>query len=328
MAGHTNFEIRKNTSHSLDVASLDVSDVVANRSITSNISVNNITASGDIIVAGAINIGGMIDIAKQLTLNSNLFVQSTIDTNNATTGSIVTYGGIGIGKSLYINNSANIVKNLYVGAGAKIGGTTTLNTLDTDTLNANNTTISGTLTVQNNGLDVTVTTNSTSTSTGALFVAGGVGIGGNVYLGGNLSLGGTLTEATPPALLTATFNSSDITLLTECIPGHGTTIFSGTVVYRKTLGLLVGTLTVGPFTSTGGSGTEMGFSFPLPISLDSIFTNNTCIGSAQISADVSIGTPFVVVNMIGQKDTASISFVSNFASGTEFTIYANLVYFV
>ena len=43
------------------------------------------------------------------------------------------------------------------------------------------------------GVNISATTESTSSTTGALIVSGGVGIGKSLFIGGNISAGGTVT---------------------------------------------------------------------------------------------------------------------------------------
>ena len=82
-------------------------------------------------------------------------------------------------------------------------------------------------TVYASTVDVTSSTNSISTDTGALIVRGGVGIGGDVHVGGVIYSGGV------PALTTASFNNTigegsdiDITTVTDPLSGLDTLYFS------------------------------------------------------------------------------------------------------
>lgn len=82
-------------------------------------------------------------------------------------------------------------------------------------------------TVQATVVEVSSSTNSISTDTGALIVRGGVGIGGDVHIGGVIYSGGV------PALTTASFNNTigegsdiDITTVTDPLSGLDTLYFS------------------------------------------------------------------------------------------------------
>jgi len=95
---------------------------------------------------------------------SNLVISSGTVSTSATTGALVVIGGVGIGDSLYIANTGDVSANIgafQAYANTKIG------------------------TNSNSNLVVISTQNSTSTTSGALVVAGGMGISSNVTFGGN-----------------------------------------------------------------------------------------------------------------------------------------------
>ena len=118
-------------------------------------------------------------IAGTVTATNTLLVQSTITSVSPTTGALVVDGGAGVVGNLYVGGS--IYQN-----GILVSGTGTLGLTSTGTNAAY--------------FYISSTASSTSTTTGALIVAGGVGIGGNVDIGGNIIAGGvrsTTTSTTP-----------------------------------------------------------------------------------------------------------------------------------
>lgn len=135
--------------------------------------VGAVTFDSTLNTAGAATFGSTVNITG--VLNANNTTESTAYTN----GGAVFDGGVGIAKRLNVHGAVDFDSTLIV------GGATTL---------------SSTLTVA--GItNITNTTDATSTSTGAIHTAGGVGIakqlrvGGNTTLGSNLTVGGNSTLA-------------------------------------------------------------------------------------------------------------------------------------
>jgi len=93
------------------------------------------------------------------TVDTILFVNSTATAVSTSTGALVVAGGAGFNGNIYFNG------NLYQNGALFTSGVSTGTT--------------STFFINNN-------TQSTSTNTGALVVAGGVGVGGNIYAGGAL----------------------------------------------------------------------------------------------------------------------------------------------
>ena len=161
------------------------------------------TLSGDLNVTGKLY-GGTVD-TDSLNIGVGTFVSAvhvgtaiTIDAagNTNTTGIVTAASFSGDGSALtglantdFIVSVATTTGNLNVSAAATITGDLTVSDSIAVTKDLNvgaATTISGIFKVAN-------TTDSTSTSTGALQVAGGAGFGANVYIGAGLSVAGTLT---------------------------------------------------------------------------------------------------------------------------------------
>lgn len=122
-------------------------------------------------------------IAATITATNTLLVQSTASSTSPTTGALVVDGGAGVVGNLYVGGS--IYQN-----GILVSGTGTQGLTSTGT-NAPYFYISS-------------TASSTSTTTGALIVAGGVGIGGNVDIGGNIIAGGVRSTTGPTTPVPAT----------------------------------------------------------------------------------------------------------------------------
>ena len=135
------------------------------------------TTTGDLIIAGGVG------IAKSVFIGGNLTVSGTFN------GGAVDFGNIQIAKTtnntldtstgnLIIDSTGGTVEvadNLTVVGVASVTGNVTLGNATSDA-----TTVSGTLAVQS-------TTNSTSKTTGALIVSGGVGINNDLQVGGDIT---------------------------------------------------------------------------------------------------------------------------------------------
>jgi hypothetical protein len=106
---------------------------------------------------GAVTIAGGLGVAKNIYVGGLNVTVNTTDATTTTSGALQVSGGVGIVKDVWIGGTLNVGTDLIVtGDITSIGGT----------VNFVNTTVS------------------TSTSTGALVVSGGVGIGGALYTGG------------------------------------------------------------------------------------------------------------------------------------------------
>ena len=89
----------------------------------------------------------------------------------ASSGGITTCGG-----DIFAGDSIGVLKDIKVGAAATITGA-----------------LSGSTGTFSGAVNVDATTDSTSTSTGALIVDGGLAVAKNVYVGAGMSIAGTLT---------------------------------------------------------------------------------------------------------------------------------------
>ena len=111
--------------------------------------------------------------------------------NNAT-------GNFDVGVDLTVGNDATITGDLTVsgtttlGAGASVSYATTAFALENSpNISVNN--LTGVAATHSGVVKITDTTASTTTSTGALIVSGGVGIAKSLFVGGNISAGGTVS---------------------------------------------------------------------------------------------------------------------------------------
>ena len=160
-----------------------------------NVTVNSTNASttstsGALIVAGGAGIAGRVNIGGASWFASTLnaggaFIANSINSNTNVVGTNLQSTGTATVSALVSNTD---VKTATVNATSTIVGTGItsngfIQSAGVATLNALVTNTSASF---NGAVVINSTANSTSTGTGALTVAGGVGILGNLYVGGNI----------------------------------------------------------------------------------------------------------------------------------------------
>ena len=235
---------------------------------------NNTTAfdgSGNIVVKASAqlttpNIGA--------ATGTSLSTTGTITTGNiltpgliSATGNIITGGQIQSSAFTGGNISWSVANQTDFQGAIKVGGTGVIKSPGG----------ASSITLNNNGANmgavgVTLSTNATSTTSGALIVTGGTGIGGNIYVGGianisgnlnaaNINTGGLLSTAGNIAANNISFNAS----LTGNVISVTGNIDSGNLIATNLTGTLltasqtnitgVGTLTTGVWNATSISTT-------------------------------------------------------------------------
>jgi hypothetical protein len=143
---------------------------------------STIPTNGALVVNGGVGIGRNLNVGESLvvsgisTFNSNIDINSSVDiSNNLTVG---TLGVLGL----------STTKNLQVTGVATVGNIKIdTNTVYTTTGNLILDSSAGTTQI-NDALYINDATQSTTKTTGALRVAGGVGILNDVYIGGNVDI--------------------------------------------------------------------------------------------------------------------------------------------
>jgi hypothetical protein len=230
--------------------------------VTNNIERLRILANGDIILKRSLSVGANLNVDSSVTLNTKL--GTTLNKGPFTVGTptlasptflygpLTVYqnqptllgGTLTVDKATQLNSSltvagiTNLNSNLFVNnqSPTKLTGTLNVDGITdlNNNLNVNNnkpTVLTGTVQVNgdatlNNHLNVTSTYQSTSTTTGAAVIAGGLGLGKNLNVGGDANFGGHTTFAGAVA----------ITDLTESIdPTTGALTVGGGVGIGKRL---------------------------------------------------------------------------------------------
>jgi hypothetical protein len=164
-------------------------DVSGNVNVTKNVVVTgNLTASSNVNVSGNVNVTKNVVVTGDLTVNGTT---TTINSNVTTIDDpVIELGTAGVGESfdrgIRYHYHETTAKNGFFG----LDRSESVFTFYSDaTFTASNVVASGTLgNARFSGITANATTNSTSVTTGALVVNGGVGIANDIYAGNNLHL--------------------------------------------------------------------------------------------------------------------------------------------
>lgn len=179
---------------------------------------------------GALVVNGGVGIAKNLNVCGIVSISNTTQSTSCTTGALVVAGGVGIAKDLFVCGNATITGDAAINGGDLTSTASNFNLLHQSTTIGFGYTsqtiyiggISATSTVIING-----TQDSTSCSTGAFRVVGGVGITKNLYVCGNTYLNGYvyLGDALADEIAlngTLLDNTGTASLVNQALVGTGT----------------------------------------------------------------------------------------------------------
>jgi len=137
-----------------------------------------ITGAGGLNITGIItaaNFDGTINTGAAGTFGGVVKVTDTTESTSVSSGALIISGGAGVAKNLFVGDTLDC-KDINVSAAATIAGA-----------------LSGSTGTFSGAVNVDATTDSTSATSGALIVDGGLGVAKNVYIGAGLSVAGTLT---------------------------------------------------------------------------------------------------------------------------------------
>ena len=238
-------------------------DVAAATTHLSGTTDSTSTTTGTLVVAGGVGAAGNLHVGQGATITGAVSAASasitgdvaaatthlsgTTDSTSTTTGTLVVAGGVGA------------AGNLHVGQGATITGA----------VSAASASITGDVAAATTHLSGT--TNSTSSTTGTLIVAGGVGVALDVHAGGSVHCDGT-TAATWAASAPMTGaivieGGAAVRSGVECATAHVND--TGANAFR-----VEGSATVGTNMSVGGTLTNTGI----------VYANSTTVSGWQAGA--------------------------------------------
>jgi len=215
------------------------------------------------------------------TTNNSISIISTSSSISTITGALTVVGGVGIGGNLYVAATS------YV-AGAQIITTATLG-------NYAQSFTGGTVPF---AVNITSSTQATSTSTGSLVVVGGVGIGGDLYVGGNITANRLTIQFTT---VTTTLIQTD-----DIISTYNTTQSTGT--------------TTGALIVSGGAGFGRDLYVGGSVFINGSLSINTASISSYAITSIAAGTDTVVAvvntGSIIIYSTATLQSITNRGSTT------------
>ena len=138
------------------------------------------------------------------TLYGSLFVDNFTNVtdyvhNGVNTGSVIIAGGVGILQDVYIGGVLNVNSTSNFDSNINVAG----------------------IAIFSDVVDITASTSSVSTDTGALLVVGGVGIGENVNIGGTFAVTGTSVFSSTATIISTTSATSTNTGALEVFGGVG-----------------------------------------------------------------------------------------------------------
>jgi hypothetical protein len=335
--------------------------------IISNTTNATSTVTGSVQVAGGIGIvqdtwmGGLLNLAGAATLQSTLNVSgtstfsgvvnitNTTPTTSYTNGALVVSGGLGVALDIR-THSGNIflAGNLILNNDLSTGKTYLASPINTMYINQNglydvilnqassaNFNVAGaTNTSIASGLQVFVTTDTTSASTGSVVVSGGVGIAKALYVGSNLTVTGSSTFNGAVTYSSTTESTSTSTGSLVLAGGLGVakntyiggildiasvssnTSFIGSVGIQSS-NSSINYVQSGNVTRTGGSWQTLKFS---PVgsttSIMSINSTNVTVDTTTASTSTSTGS-LVVSGGVGVNGAAFFGSTLNVAGSTK-----------
>ena len=177
------------------------------------------TTSGALVVIGGVGVSGALNIGTTITSAGNIVAAAATASTGVNNGALVVVGGAGISGNIY--SQSLYTSGLYwAGNNTPIGGPST--GLDGSIQYNNGGTLGGTNIIYDDATGNVVfadTTTSTSTTTGAVVLAGGLGVAGNIFAGGvNGPIYGTLYLGTTDV----NYNRSSSPLILSAVGIDGT----------------------------------------------------------------------------------------------------------
>ena len=304
---------------------------------------------GNVFIRGTLNVDEVATFSKNVGITGNLTTNGTLSVvgTSTLTGKLTANGGIAT-TSITASGTVAITQNLAVAGDTSLGGETSdkIEITGVTTISgpvsitgnvgiigntshngivyfANGTTyyINNAATGNLNALTLNNTTDSSSTSTGALIIKGGVGIAKQLRVAGNTTLSGTLTVTGATTLNNTTDSSSTST---------GALIVKGGVGIAKQLRVggnttLTGNLTVNSGAVTIHKDTSIANDYPAKLTFSVKQTDNSITtASAYIAVyddhdAYTYGTNMVITSpsslIIGGGESAS-AFYTNVVKGT------------
>jgi hypothetical protein len=236
-------------------------------------------------------VGTIISVVSNPSFSGNVAINSGTGSTSTTTGALVVSGGIGASGNIYALNIFDNGNRVITTAGTNL--TKTNETISV----VSNPSFSGNVSI-NSG------TASTSTTTGALVVSGGIGASGNIYAGNIYSNGVLLGSGTYTAGTNISIVGTTISVVSNPSFSGNVSINSGTASTSTTTGALV---------VSGGIGINGAiYNSGIINTTNTTGTTSTTTGALVVAGGIGVGEGITVNNFI---DLDAVGGVSNSSSG-------------
>ena len=268
--------------------------------ITSKLVINNTETSTVGLFSGALRVSGGATILRELYVGSTVTVYNTTTSLSTNTGALQVYGGLGVGRDVTIGGRLSVIGQTTLASltatNLSVSGTTNSTSTTTGALTVAGgvgirgdlfvggkivaqeldiqlTTVTTTLVVTDDIISTYNTTQSTSTSTGALKVAGGVGIGGNINVGGSGRFAGIL--------------GTNVTATTLTVTGQSTVVGLTATNFTATTVTVSGQTIVAGLTATNVTATSLTVSGPSNVA--GVLATNVTATTITVTGNVNVG---------------------------------------
>ena len=191
------------------------------------------------VKGGGIGVLGDSYLGNKLLVGGQTFITDPTNSSNTSSGALVVLGGAAFGGNLYAGGQMYAQGNQLVvttatlanyGVSAIFAGTDTAVSANTGSVTVWNTSTLQSITnrgaVTSNAINITNSTITANSGSGALVVAGGVGVGANLYAGGTIAAGANLSVATTAGF----YSTTDATAINA-----GAVVIAGGLAVAKTI---------------------------------------------------------------------------------------------
>lgn len=294
------------------------------------------TFTGPIVSTGsyATNLSGTLDVDGVVTIHN------ATTATMAPQGALIVQGGEYIGANLIVASTASgtTVDNnaLYVVGGIGVGGNLVVaGTITAQQLTIEYTTVTTSIVTSDDIISTYNTTQSTSTNSGALQVAGGIGVGLDIYVGGNVN-GGALTSRGFTVTNGIVFANSNGTLVSsKALWDQNQNKIDGTITRADTatyaISLIGGATGSLPYQTTASStafiplGSNGTFLSIVEGQLSWVSAGSSAVGSASTATNIKGGTagaiPFQVAEGTTGFDGTYLKYTNSGTTASLLTVF-------
>lgn len=256
------------------------------------------------VKGGGIGVLGDSYLGNKLLVGGQTFITDPTNSSNTSSGALVVLGGAAFGGNLYAGGQMYAQGNQLVvttatlanyGVSAIFAGTDTAVSANTGSVTVWNTSTLQSITnrgaVTSNAINITNSTITANSGSGALVVAGGVGVGANLYAGGTIAAGANLSVATTAGF----YSTTDATAINA-----GAVVIAGGLAVAKTIYSLNEVITsANASVSTVGSNALALTNGGLGVAGTALIQGNTVLSSTTNGVNTNSGQALLVGGGVG-----------------------------